>query len=671
MEIQQTANNILQDRMASYSAYVLLNRAIPRYEDGLKPVHRRILYSMHKHKTHNFAKSANVAGRIMMIHPHGSAYGSMVGMVQTDRHQHPLLEGKGNFGQYTSSDLQPAADRYSEVRLSPIAKTMLQNFDKNVVDFEPNYDGTQLVPEVLPVKYPAILTQAQKGIGVGFSSSTPSYNLKEVCQATIDKIDGKDIYLVPDFATGGYIEDNDEQFKSILETGSGSVNLRAKYEVNDNEITITEIPYGVKREKIIDDIIKGVKSGLFTDIKAVNDLTGLKGMNISIVLKKQADPELNLALLFKHTSLESKYSSNMNILIDDKLKVVGADYIIEKWIEWRKECVKRGITFDIDKLAKKVHLYEGLEVILLDIDNAIDIIRKTSADNVVKVITETFKIDEEQANEVLKMPLRNINKDYLQSKIDEIESLKEELEKLKQYRDSDKKQLTIVKKGLRDIIKEFGQDRRTQITKFELNQSTKKAIQTKQLNDIDKDVDEIILTKQGFLYKNYKQANIKLSPGDEIVSTINNSNDSHYIYVIFKQASEAVGISVSDINESNSRSLGQHINSFNNDYSEEEPILIVDKDKESEVVFIFDTGKAIVFDSFAYDAKRKLLRNAKHASTLLYAKQFENDFDLKLTLDKKRSKILNINTKDIAHKKSRNGTGASISTYNIQKIEEA
>lgn len=259
METLQQVNNIIRDRMTSYSAYVLLNRAIPRLEDGLKPVHRRILYSMHKHKTYNYAKSANVAGRIMMIHPHGSAYGSMIGLVQKDRQLHPLLEGKGNFGQYTSSDLQPAADRYSEVRLSEISKTMLQNFDKNIVDFELNYDGTQTVPVVLPVKYPAILTQAQKGIGVGFSSSIPSYNLKEVCQATIDVIDGKDINLIPDFATGGYIEDDKERFESIMHSGLGSVKLRAKYEIKDNEIIINELPYGVKREKVIDDIIKNVK----------------------------------------------------------------------------------------------------------------------------------------------------------------------------------------------------------------------------------------------------------------------------------------------------------------------------------------------------------------------------------------------------------------------------
>ena len=233
MELQNISN-ILTDRMTSYSAYVLLNRAIHNVYDGMKPVHRRILYSMHKHKTYNYAKSANVAGRVMMIHPHGSSYDSMVGMVQKDRHENPLLEGKGNFGQYTSSDLQPAADRYSEVRLSPIAKTMLQNFDKKVVNFIDNYDGTQKVPELLPVQYPAILTQAQKGIGVGFSSSIPSYNLKEVCQATIDYIDNKQINLIPDFATGGYIENDKEQFESIMNEGKGSVKLRGKCEIDGN-----------------------------------------------------------------------------------------------------------------------------------------------------------------------------------------------------------------------------------------------------------------------------------------------------------------------------------------------------------------------------------------------------------------------------------------------------
>lgn len=669
MELQNISN-ILTDRMTSYSAYVLLNRAIPNIYDGMKPVHRRILYSMYKHKTYNYAKSANVAGRVMMIHPHGSSYGSMVGMVQKDRHENPLLEGKGNFGQYTSSDLQPAADRYSEVRLSSIAKTMLQNFDKKVVNFIDNYDGTQKVPELLPVQYPAILTQAQKGIGVGFSSSIPSYNLKEVCQATIDYIDNKQINLVPDFATGGYIENDEEQFESIMNEGKGSVKLRGKCEINGNEIKITEIPYGVKREKIISDIIKGVKDGTLSDIKNVNDLTDLKGMSILITLKKSADANITLELLYKHTSLESKYSANINVLADEKLKVLGVKDIISKWIEWRKQCVKNVIDNDIEELSKKVHLYKGLEKVLFDIDKAIEIIRTTSSKQVNSKLQNQFDIDDKQSEFVLKMQLRNINKDYLQQKIDEIEEMKQELDELTKKSQSDNEQYKIIKKDLRNIIKQFGKERFTEISDFKVSKSTEKAIKTKQTKQTDRHIDEVIITKQGFLYKNYKQQDIKLSPGDEIVSTLNNVSDNSFIYVLFKKSTEAVGILANDIKESNTKSIGQHINSFNNNYNDDEPILLINSQSDNNIIYVFDNGKAITFSTSEFNVKRKLLRNAKADATLLYAKQYDKDYDLIIKTDKKRNKNITINTKDISYKKSRNGAGTYITKHNILSIEE-
>lgn len=661
---KQTANSILTDRMASYSAYVLLNRAIPRFEDGLKPVNRRILYSMHKHKSYNFTKSANVAGRVMMIHPHGSAYPSMVGLVQKDRHLHPLLEGKGNFGQYTSSDLQPAADRYSEVRLSELAKDMMKNFDKNLVDFEPNYDGTQTVPTVLPVKYPAILTQAQKGIGVGFSSSTVSYNLKEVCEATIDKIDGKQIGLIPDFATGGFIENDSQMFKQLMDEGFGSINLRAKYSINKNEITITEIPYGVKREKVIDDIIKNIKNGKFSDIRSVNDLTGLNGMNILITLKKNANVDINLALLFKHTSLESKYSVNTNILIDDKLKVVGTEYIIEKWIEWRRNCIKRGLIHDVEKLSKKVHLYEGLEKVLLDIDKAIDLIRNTNSKSILSKLNNTFGIDEAQSEEVLRMPLRNINKDYLQSKINEIEGMKKELTNLEKFRDSEELQLKIVKKGLEETIKQFGADRKTNIKTFEYNDNISVAI-TK--NETNNNVYEITLTEQGFIYKNMKKQDIKLSPGDKIISKVYGVSEGDFVYIVFKDNTNALGIPIQDIKQSTTKTLGQHINSFNSEFRNNDPILMVGNKLENDIVYIFENGKGVRINATQFNVRRKLLKNVKADSKLLLACNIEKEFDVTIET-KGRAKNITLNTKDIAKKQSKNSAGNIITKHEIINI---
>ncbi len=259
--------------MMEYSAYILLDRALPDIRDGLKPVHRRILYSMYLQKAFKFTKSANVAGQVMKLHPHGSSYGSMVGMVQKDRHTNPMLEGKGNFGQYTSRDLMPAADRYSEVKLSDIAIDMMQNFDKDVVDFIDNYDGTIKMPEVLPVKFPSILAYSNSGIGVGFSSSIPSFNLKELNEAIVKYIEtGEKTILVPDFATGGFIVKEDNVFYQLNEEGRGTVKIRGKAKIAKNEIHITEIPYSTTREAIIEKIVELNKIGKLKEVTDVKDL---------------------------------------------------------------------------------------------------------------------------------------------------------------------------------------------------------------------------------------------------------------------------------------------------------------------------------------------------------------------------------------------------------------
>ncbi|MDR4281747.1 DNA topoisomerase, partial [Bacillus subtilis KCTC 1028 = ATCC 6051a] len=423
---------IIENNMMEYSAYILLDRALPDLRDGLKPVHRRILYSMYLQKAFKFTKSANVAGQVMKLHPHGSSYGSMVGMVQKDRHIIPMLEGKGNFGQYTSRDLMPAADRYSEVKLSEISIDMMQNFDKNVVDFIDNYDGTMKMPEVLPVKFPSILAYSNSGIGVGFSSSIPSFNLKELTEAIVKYIEtGEKTVLVPDFATGGLIVKEDNVFRQLNEEGRGTVKIRGKAEIVKNEIHITEIPYSTTREAIIEKIVELNKAGKLKEVTDVKDLTGLKGMLITITARRNTDMNVLLEKLYKFTPLQSTFSANMNMLVDDLPKVLGVWQTIDKWLEWRTTCIKRGLSHDIETMTRKLHLLQGLEKVLLDIDEAIEIIRRSSQDQIEPNLQKHFGIDFEQAKEVANMKLRNINREYIIKKIEDIDKFEKTIENYK------------------------------------------------------------------------------------------------------------------------------------------------------------------------------------------------------------------------------------------------
>src|SRR5699024_1229716 len=355
-------------------------------------------YSMLEQNATKFTKSANIAGAVMRLHPHGSSYGTMVSMVQTDKQLHPMLEGKGNFGQHTARDLAPAADRYSEVRLSKISLDMMKDFNKNIVNFIPNYDGSMMMPEVLPVKFPAILAYSQSGIGVGFSSSTMSFNLKELSKAIIKYLETNEkTILAPDFPTGRTIIKDEETFKQINEQGKGTVRIRGKAEIAGNEILITEIPYSTTREAIIERIEKLAKGRKLREVSDVKDLTGLKGMLIEVTARRGTDMEMLLEKLFRFTPPQSTYSANMNILVDDLPKVLGVWPIIDKWLDFRRSSIERSIIYDVKQLSKKLHLLKGLEKVLLDIDEAIEIIRTSSAEKIEINLQNKFEIDYDQA----------------------------------------------------------------------------------------------------------------------------------------------------------------------------------------------------------------------------------------------------------------------------------
>jgi len=473
--IKQNITHVLESNYMPYTMSVIVSRAIPEI-DGFKPAHRKLLYTMYKMGLLKGGrrKSADVVGQTMQLNPHGDAsiYETMVRLTRGyDALLHPFVDSKGNFGKVYSRDMAYAASRYTEVKLADICSEIFFDIDKNTVDFIDNYNGTMKEPVLLPTTFPNLLVTPNQGIAVGMASSIASFNLKEVCTATIEYIKDKNTdlkkhLLGPDFSTGGQLIYNEEEIDKIYKTGRGGFKLRAKYRYDKKNscIEIYEIPYTTTQEAICDKIITLVKSGKIKEITEVRDETDLKGLKIALDIRKSADPDTLMQKLFAMTPLVDTFSCNFNILINGRPKTMGIAEILDEWIIFRTECIRKQLNYDIKKTEEKLHLLEGLSKILLDIDKAIKIIRNTEQDNmVIPNLMEGFQIDTIQAEYIADIRLRNLNKEYLLNRINEKDNLENLLADLKATIESDKKIHSLISASLKNIIKKYQQDRRTEI----------------------------------------------------------------------------------------------------------------------------------------------------------------------------------------------------------------
>ena len=422
---EQKITDTLESNYMPYAMSVIISRAIPEI-DGFKPAHRKLLYTMYKMGLLNGdrTKSTNVVGQTMKLNPHGDAtiYETMVRLARgNEALLHPFVDSKGNFGKNYSRDMAYAASRYTEVKLDNFSNELFRNIDKNTVDFIDNYDGTLKEPVLFPTTFPNVLVTPNKGIAVGMASNICSFNLKEVCSATIHYIKNKNAdikkYLkAPDFSTGGELIYREEEIDKIYETGRGSFKVRGKYRYDKKNslIEIYEIPYTTNIETIVDQIIDLVKKNKIKEINDVRNETDLGGLKITLDIKKSANPELLMNKLFSMTTLEDSFSCNFNILVNGSPKVMGVKQILDEWLIFRRQCIKRQCAYDLEKKREKHHLLTGLSKILLDIDRAIKIVRETQEDNmVIPNLMEGFDIDEVQAEYVAEIKLRNLNKEYI------------------------------------------------------------------------------------------------------------------------------------------------------------------------------------------------------------------------------------------------------------------
>lgn len=667
----QNITDTLQNNYMPYAMSVIISRAIPEI-DGFKPSHRKLLYTMYKMGliSGGRTKSANVVGQTMKLNPHGDAaiYETMVRL--TEGHQallHPLVDSKGNFGRQYSRDMAYAAARYTEVKLSKICTEVFRDIDKETVDLVDNYDGTLKEPTLLPVSFPNILVNPNQGIAVGMASNICSFNLSEICEATIQLMkdpesDIMGVLKAPDFSTGGEIIYDEAAMREIYQTGRGSFKIRAKYEFDKkaNCIDIKEIPYTTTVEAIIEKIIELIKAGKLKEISDIRDETDLSGLKVTIDLKKGTNPDKLMAKLFKMTPLQDSFGCNFNILVEGSPMVLGVTDIICEWLRFRKNCIKRGIRFDISKKSDKLHLLEGLEKILLDIDKAIKIVRETEEDAmVVPNLMAGFGIDRIQAEFVAEIKLRNLNKEYILKRTAEIKELADEIAELKATVESNKKVEKIIEKQLKEIIKKYGVDRKSTIV------SDSDAEVEEETETIENYPVMIFRSKDGYVKKISHlslrfSGEQKVKENDEIVQCIDTDNTAEVL--IFSSSGEVYKIKAHEIPDSKASLLGEYMpNLLSMGEGERVVGMVATKDFKGYVLFCFENGKIAKIDIKGYETKqnRKKLTNAYSLASPLVKVLFLTE-DTELVAISNIGKGLVFNSEQIAVKTTKNSHGVNV-----------
>lgn len=604
--IEKPITNILSGSFMDYSMSVIVSRAIPDVRDGLKPVHRRILYSMHDLNMYKqYKKSARIVGDVIgKYHPHGDSavYETMVRMSQPWSLREPLIDGHGNFGSMDGD--AAAAMRYTEAKLEKISVEMLRDLNKNTVDFQENYDGTEHEPAVLPSRFPNLLVNGSEGIAVGMATKIPPHNLKESCQAIIAQIDNETISTEelmkhlpgPDFPTGGTIM-GDEGIKEAYETGRGSIPVRGVTEIKETQkgtkITIKEIPYQVNKAKLVSDIkqiqkdwdeyakernkknskakVKGldfvVKNGVLdeTDRNNTNN-----SVTITIRLKKGVEPDLVLNHLYKHTQLQTSFSVN-NLSLVPKMqngkrtlepRVLNLKETINEYIKHQIEVITRRLTFELKQKEEKIHLINGLIKALDQLDAAIQTIRNSSGKSEAREsLIALLSIDETQANHILEMKLQKLTSGDQEKEREEQKTLKNEIDEIRAILKDDNKIKNIIKDDLFEIGERYGSDRRTAI---------KPPAEAFNAEDLIADDDVVVtITQNGFIkrtlestYRTQRRKGIGVNAmsmyKDDFIRHLEIASN-HDNLLFFTNHGKVYRKKVHEIPESTAQSRGDHI----------------------------------------------------------------------------------------------------------------
>lgn len=680
--IEQEIAATLETNYMPYAMSVIVSRAIPEI-DGFKPSHRKLLYTMYSMGllSGNRTKSANVVGQTMKLNPHGDAaiYETLVRLSRGyEALLHPFIDSKGNFGKIYSRDMAYAASRYTEVKLSPITVEMFQNI-ADVVDFIPNYDNTMQEPQLLPTAYPNVLTSANTGIAVGMASNICGFNLAEVCETTIEYIKDSEHDLLstlkaPDFSTGGELIYSRSEMEEIYKTGRGSFKLRSKwrYDKKNNLIEIYEIPYTTTIEAIIDKVSELVKGGKIREVSDMRDESDKTGLQLAIDLKRGVDPEKLMQKLFKMTTLQDSFSCNFNILIGGNPQVLGVAKILDEWIAWRTDCIRRQIYADITRKKDKLHKLKGLKKILLDIDRAIAIIRETEEESeVVPNLMIGFGIDEVQAEYVAEIKLRNINKEYILKRVAETDDLEREIADLEDLLSSKVRVRNLIIKTLEGIKKKYGQPRKTEIV-FE--HEVEEYNEEEHIEDYPV---HVFLTKESYFKKITPQSlrmsgEHKLKEDDEIMTTFETTNRAEMLF--FTNKHQVYKARLHEFDDSKTSILGDFLPAkLSMDEGEQVVFMCDPGDFKGNLLFVFENGKVARVALSGYETKtnRKRLANAYSSKSALVA-AFMITEDEEFVLFSTENRALIFHSSSLTAKSTRDTQGVSVMTLKTKyKVEHA
>ena len=684
--VEQHITDTLEVNYMPYAMSVIMSRAIPEI-DGFKPSHRKLLYTMYKMGLlqGGTIKSANIVGRTMQLNPHGDAaiYETMIRLARGNESLlHPYVESKGNFGKSYSKNMQYAASRYTEAKLAPISAELFRDIDKDTVDFVPNYDNTMTEPTLLPVTFPSVLVNANMGIAVGMASNICSFNLKEICDTTVALIKDPDADITetlkaPDFIGGGQILYDEDKMNEIFRTGRGSFKIRAKYSYDkkNNCIDIYEIPATTTTEAIIDKIVELAKGGKAKEISDIRDETDKKGLKITIDLKRGTAADKLMKKLYKMTPLEDSFGCNFNVLIAGTPRVLGVRELLLEWIAFRTECVNRRVFFDLSKAKDRLHLLEGLQKILLDIDKAIKIIRSTDEESeVVPNLMIGFGIDKIQADYVAEIKLRHLNREYILKKTEDIEKLRAEIEDMEDILASRSRVKKIIVNELSDVVKNYDKPRRSEI------------IYTSDIDDESEPDEEIpnypvtlFFTKEGYFKKITPQSlrmsgEQKLKENDEIIETVEAANNTELLF--FTDKCRVYKAKAADFDDSKASVLGDYVASkLEMEPDENAVYMAVTTDYKGFMLFFFENGKLAKIDLSAYETKtnRKKLIKAyceKFPVVNMFCVTEDKEYVMKST----SGRILLLNTCAIAVKTTKDSMGVSVMTlkkgHRVSSVKE-
>ena len=668
--VETSIVSTLEENYMPYAMSVIVSRALPEI-DGFKPSHRKLLYTMYKMGllSGGRTKSANIVGQTMRLNPHGDAaiYETMVRLARgNEALLHPYVDSKGNFGKAYSRDMAYAASRYTEAKLDDISAELFSDIDKDAVDMAPNYDNTMLEPSLFPVRFPAILVNSNFGLAVSMASNICSFNLAEVCETAVALIKNPEHNALstlkgPDFPGGGYIVYDEAEMEKIYKTGLGAVKIRAKYSFDKDSriIEITQIPPTTTVEVIYDRIFDLVKEGKLKEVSAARDETDINGLRLAVDLKKGYDPDVVMQKLFKLTPLQDNFNCNFNVLIAGTPRVMGVYEIISEWTEFRRQCVKRKIYFDLGKKREKLHLLTGLKKILMDIDYAIRIIRETEEEaEVVPNLMVGFGIDEPQAEYVAEIKLRHINREYILKRTEETDRLAEEIKEMEDVLNSPKKIDKVIIDELNDVVKKYSQPRRTQflydVSDVEIEEEQPESYPV-----------NIFFTREGYFKqitpKSLKMASDqKLKENDEIIFSAEVSSNSELLF--FTDKFRCYKSRCADFAEIKASVMGDYVPAKLGMESGESPIFMAVTESFAEtLVIFFKNGKCakIPLSSFSTKTKRKVLLNAYSDISPVVA-MFTVTEDCDFVLKSTAGKVIMFNTALILAKSARDTQGVQV-----------